>query len=337
MSTALKCESYIFDPRPNYPLLLTAKRYWSSTTSSTETAGYTLVFAHATGFQKEQYEPTIEDLYRLLPPHVFIQEAWSVDAPNSGEAADLNEEYLRWGYDSTFGWQEYARGLHALLTGLGTGVDVDFAKRRLILVGHSFGAVAQVLALTFQPQIQPEQLILLEITCYRPEDPRSKVNYLAEGSEKRRDIWPSNEAALSQFQSRPPWKLWDPRALQLFVEHGLRPLPSIEYPDKQGVTLRCTRRQETATYRDPHGIATTYNTIGRLSKRVPIHLVYGSIANHIPRPMINDFLDNGIGRENIASLRHIDGAGHLIIQTHPTECAGVILDILKQGQQSARL
>lgn len=40
------------------------------------------------------------------------------------------------------GWQEYARGLHALLSGLGTGVDVDFSTRRLVLIGHSFSATA---------------------------------------------------------------------------------------------------------------------------------------------------------------------------------------------------
>ena len=37
-------------------------------------------------------------------------------------------------------WEHHARGVHALLAGLGTGVDIDFSKRRLALVGHSIGS-----------------------------------------------------------------------------------------------------------------------------------------------------------------------------------------------------
>ena len=40
-------------------------------------------------------------------------------------------------------WQHFARGVHPFLVGLGTGVDVDFSKGRLALVGHSMaGPVA---------------------------------------------------------------------------------------------------------------------------------------------------------------------------------------------------
>lgn len=42
------------------------------------------------------------------------------------------------------GWEEYARSIHALLTGLGTGIpsSIDFASRTLVGVGHSMGAIA---------------------------------------------------------------------------------------------------------------------------------------------------------------------------------------------------
>ena len=35
--------------------------------------------------------------------------------------------------------ENHSRGVHAFLAGLGTGVDVDFSKRTLVLVGHSMG------------------------------------------------------------------------------------------------------------------------------------------------------------------------------------------------------
>nr|GAT61200.1 predicted protein [Mycena chlorophos] len=316
---------------------LTATRYWDPATSSPD--GYTIICAHATGFHKEHFEPTIQDLYAILPSSLKVREVWTVDAANSGAAADLNEEYLRWGFDDVFGWQEYAREMHAFLAGLGTGLDgVDFSKHRLVLVGHSFGAVAQILAQTFHPQITPEILILLEITCYRPDDPRETSNYLAEGAAKRRDVWPSRDAAYEQFKSRQPWKGWDPRVLRLYVDHGLRPLPSLEYPHvNEGVTLRCTRRQETATYRDRHGVATAYRTIASIAHRVPTHLVYGAIANHLRPEQIEDFLENGIGRKRIASLRRVQGAGHLIVQTHPRVCAEIIVEIMAQANARSRL
>ena len=37
-------------------------------------------------------------------------------------------------------WEDNARLIHAFLSGLGTGVDVDFRKHRIIGIGHSMGA-----------------------------------------------------------------------------------------------------------------------------------------------------------------------------------------------------
>ena len=39
-------------------------------------------------------------------------------------------------------WEHNSRGVYAFLAGLGTGVDVDFSKRRLALVGHCLGGHA---------------------------------------------------------------------------------------------------------------------------------------------------------------------------------------------------
>ena len=39
-------------------------------------------------------------------------------------------------------WDNFARGVHAFLSGQGSGVDVDFSKRRLALVGHCIGGPA---------------------------------------------------------------------------------------------------------------------------------------------------------------------------------------------------
>jgi hypothetical protein len=91
-------ESYVFDPRPNYPLLTTAKRYWrTNSLDPNDLDALTLVFVHATGFHKEIWEPTMEDLYSFAEARELkIREMWSIDAPNHGEAAILNEKSLLW-------------------------------------------------------------------------------------------------------------------------------------------------------------------------------------------------------------------------------------------------
>lgn len=176
----LSSKSYTFDPRPDCPFLVTANRYRLPSSPRIPGPGaLTLVLAHGTGFSKEHWEPTIEHLYHLIGSTTSeIREVWSIDAPNHGDAAVLNEETLQWGYQPictcppahaslralivcptqyrirrpasprrTVSWEEYARSIHALLRGLGTGVDADFSAHNLVAIGHSMGAISLSVAL----------------------------------------------------------------------------------------------------------------------------------------------------------------------------------------------
>lgn len=90
-------ESYVFDPCPNYPLLVTVKRYWVPGFDDDSEGALTLILTHGVGFHKEIWEPTVEYLYDLFakrPSLRRILDIWSIDAPNYGDAAVLNEEVL---------------------------------------------------------------------------------------------------------------------------------------------------------------------------------------------------------------------------------------------------
>ena len=98
------CTSYTFDPRPTYPLVSTAKRYWKADSPYlNDPEALTLVFTHGTGFLKELWEPVLEVLEGIIgrsgqlgagSGRVKIREIWTLDAPNHGDAAVLNEGAL---------------------------------------------------------------------------------------------------------------------------------------------------------------------------------------------------------------------------------------------------
>ncbi len=97
----LQSQSYVFDARPQYPLLVSVKRYWVQGFESTDPDALTLVLAHATSFHKELWEPVLEDLYTqavvspgACSPVLKIRDAWAIDCPNHGESSVLNEKTL---------------------------------------------------------------------------------------------------------------------------------------------------------------------------------------------------------------------------------------------------
>ena len=97
----LAFEEYVFDPRPQFPLVVTMKRY--PNLPGDDHKGLTLIFTHGTGFPKELWEPIIERIFateNAKPGGLRIREAWAIDAPNHGDAAALNADVLRSGaYD----------------------------------------------------------------------------------------------------------------------------------------------------------------------------------------------------------------------------------------------
>ncbi|EKM56754.1 uncharacterized protein PHACADRAFT_141668 [Phanerochaete carnosa HHB-10118-sp] len=332
-TTSLNYESYIFDSRPRYPLLITAKRYWHPEHCSTETDAVTLILAHGAGFHKEHWEPTLEHVYERLkePENAFgvkVREAWSIECPNHGDAAVLNEDALTWGYLPTFSWEEYARSIHAVLTGLGQGIDVDFSRRRLVGVGHSMGAIALMLADTYFPTLKFASLILVGPALLHKLHPGELQPDPATPAAKRRDIWPSREEALKALQSRPPFKTWDPRILELYVEHGMRELPTAVYPDKaDGVTLKCPRKQEVACYLSDIGRARAYNYLHHLCVTLPVHIIFGTINDLFS--VAHQYILTVAAKEKYATVSKVDGAGHLVPQMQPKGLADAVFAAMR--------
>jgi len=106
-------KSYVFDPRPRFPFRIVAKRYWigecpdaihRDTFPKTRQDVITPMFMHGIGAHKEHWEPTIQRLFQdqqaASGSSVRFHDMWSLDMPNHGDSAILNEEALRLGYDT---------------------------------------------------------------------------------------------------------------------------------------------------------------------------------------------------------------------------------------------
>ncbi|PPQ72182.1 hypothetical protein CVT24_002394 [Panaeolus cyanescens] len=345
-TSGFSTKTFIFDPRPTYPYVSVAKRYWiEDSPYLNDEDALTLIFAHGTGFHKELWEPVIDDFHAANQRGgggLKIREIWTIEAPNHGEAAALNAKALSEVPNDVFGWEEYGRSIHLFLNGLGTGVEgIDFSKHKLVGIGHSMGAVSLGLALGYYPKIKWHALVLCEVMLMPLQFGKEVGNMLSGPAAKRRDIWPSKEEASKLFSSRGTWQTWDPRIRDLYVKHGLVSLPTLDYPDKQGVTLACPRAQEAACYRDSVGSFRLYNNLKNVALQFPLHLIYGAEDDYLPAAVKDDVVNNAVGGiQNLASFSRVEGGGHLVPQTNPKGLGEQIykcLSIEKSGLPSARL
>ncbi|KAG6846658.1 hypothetical protein H0H93_012593, partial [Arthromyces matolae] len=152
----------------------------------------------------------------------------------------------------------------------------------------------------------------------------------AAGAANRRDNWLSREEAYQQLKARQPWKDWDDRVLRIFVQDGMRTLHTSDCPQKiEGVTLKCTRLQEAASYRDTMAAHHAYNSLGAIARRLPVHLIYGALNDVLAQSVKDDIIENSVGGlDRLASFSRLEGAGHLIVQMNPAGLARKIYEAL---------
>jgi hypothetical protein len=70
---------------------------------------------------------------------------------------------------------------------------------------------------TFHPKIQFEAIITIELMVISQAAVWNSASHLMKGSENRRDTWLSRQDAHESLKSRKVWRVWDDRALKLFI------------------------------------------------------------------------------------------------------------------------
>ncbi|KAK6347639.1 hypothetical protein TWF718_005478 [Orbilia javanica] len=229
----------------NEKLQLVANCYRPLSNPNPGPGDLTILAAHGNGFHKELYEPFFENLVQEYEKKgARIRSIWIADFHSQGDSGVLNERKL----GGQVSWYDHCRDLLALIMHL----QNEF-PRPIAAVGHSMGG-AQLFHLSVMHPTLFHCIVGLDpIISPLPALDGPSPGNPATLSVKRRDIWPSYEEAVKYFESRPYYKKWDRKVLDMQLKYGLRKVPTAIYPDvkevgKDAVTLRTTKHQEVFTY-----------------------------------------------------------------------------------------
>ncbi|HEX7168527.1 MAG TPA: alpha/beta hydrolase [Acidimicrobiales bacterium] len=207
-----------------------------------------LLLAHATGFHGRAFAPLAMALsgFRCI----------AFDERGHGATPPRN--------DASFDWNGFARDVLAV-------VDAAGVAGRALGFGHSAGGAALLLAELARPGT------FRAIYCYEPiVHPADELpavtsdNPMSAAARRRRDVFPSKDAAYDNYASKPPMASFHPDALRAYVDHGFEDVPVGE---GEGVRLRCRPEWEARTYE----MGTRHGAFGRLGEvACPVTIAWGS-------------------------------------------------------------
>lgn len=142
-----------------------------------------------------------------------------------------------------------------------TQAEVDKAGKPAFLVGHSFGGVVSLMAAARAPELA-RGVVLVDspilggwrATTLGVIKSTQLVGSISPGaiSRKRRNNWPSQQAALEHFRHKKAFAKWDPQVLQDYIAHGTH---DEGRGDEKKRVLSFDRDVETAIYNTlPHNL-----------------------------------------------------------------------------------
>jgi pimeloyl-ACP methyl ester carboxylesterase len=268
--------------------------------------GAVVHLALANGFPPETYLPAVESLARrfrvvCLPPRALWPDAGLPPAdPGSWDilADDLLEGMHRHGLD------------------------------RVIGVGHSFGAVATLLAAVREPGrfralcfLDPTILPPAVMDDLRRQRERGEMSFrpLVQGALKRRSAFATEAEAFAYWRAKPLFADWSDDAVGRYTRSMLRPAA-----DGTGFTLAWSAEWEAWYYMSFY--TESWAALGALDPRIPLLVVRGERSDTFfaeAEALMRVRLPGG-------AYRVIPGRGHLFPQAATGETAREIQAWLEQ-------
>jgi len=211
-----------------------------------------------------------------------------------------------------YAWTEFVDDLIALAERL---VAEQGGEPVALGMGNSFGGLVTAYAATQRPELfarvamldpvlHPPPHVVEELLAALPGEAResfaSRGNPLAAAARKRRQVFPSREAAFDGWRAKAMFAPFEPGALDLYVAEGLR-----ERRDGQ-VELKCSGEVEASVF-DATGILDLYAQAPRL---VAPTLLLRAGRGHFPKASFEALA------ERIPNVEYLDlDAGHLMPMT----------------------
>ncbi len=197
----------------------------------------------------------------------------------------------------------------------------------IILIGHSFGGIASMLAAIKEPE-RFRALVMLDPTIL----PRELLDWLktaaqqdaldqtplVRGALRRRRLFESRDLAFARFRDRPHFADWSDEALRLYVDHGLR-----ERSNRSGYELAWSVEWEVYYY------STVYQRIWedlpKLEGLLPVLIIRGGASDTFDQAS-----QEAVQRlAPSATINVIEGQGHLFPQSAPDETGALIRSWLR--------
>lgn len=252
--------------------------------------GEPVLLAHATGFCGRMWEPVAR--------HLTGHRALAFDARAHGRSITPDTASLS--------WRAVAADLLAAVDALGL--------QGCRAAGHSMGAAALLLAERARPGT------FSALYCYEPvtspvdTDEPLRDYVLAEMTLRRRDRFPSIDAARANFAGKAPFDTFSPDSLDAYLTHCFRPVE----PGAEEITLVCRRQDESTFYREgrSHGLFEELDQI-----RCPVVLGAGPVIAGSP----SSFAARVASRLPHSRLIRYDDLTHFGPQDDPARIAADII------------
>ncbi len=251
---------------------------------------------HANGFCAGVWGPIAERLRKQF-------RVVAMDARGHGDSSkpDAPGSYL---------WSEFSRDVIGVANALTRGREPV-----ALGLGHSFGGTAITLAAIERRELF-ERIVLLDpivfpsLSEWHERIRSAGSNAMAEAARRRRHEWASRDEAREKWTGKDMFSGWDPHALDLYLEEGLRER------DEGGVELKCPGEIEAAIY-EAAGSVDVMALAPRLS--TPALILWARRGN-FPREHFEDLA----GRMQDATLLEAD-TGHFVPMEDPERVAEWVL------------
>lgn len=192
----------------------------------------------------------------------------------------------------------------------------------VVAIGHSFGAIASLLAVIKEPE-RFKSLVLLDPTILMPDILKLIEGAWAQGIQdqippvqgamRRRAEFASVEDAFERFRSKRLFSDWSDEVLRLYVEHGTQPKS-----DSDGVELTWSPAWEAYYFSTVH--QTIWDDLPALDGLAPTLILRGGTSD----TFTTEACDQVKALVPSATYAEVAGHGHLFPQSAPDETAKVI-------------